>query len=81
VNVLFLVDGYEESGDPSDTIRMLREAKSDGWLRGEIIGLIINNSQWIDDDAWTGTAWTAWTAWMIELIAVWRKLDRRHQRI
>jgi len=78
VNVLFLVDGYEESGDPSDTIRMLREAKSDGWLRGEIIGLIINNSQWIDDDAWTGTAWTAW---MIELIAVWRKLDRRHQRI
>lgn len=50
VNVLFLVDGYEESGDPSDTIRMLQEARSDGWLRGEIIGLIINNSQWIDDE-------------------------------
>lgn len=31
---------------------MLQEARSDGWLGGEIIGLIINNSQWIDDDTW-----------------------------
>ena len=52
MNVLFLVDGYEESGDPTDTIRMLQEARSDGWLRGDIIGLIINNSQWIDDEPW-----------------------------
>lgn len=39
-------------GDPTNTIRMLQEARSDGWLGGEIIGLIINNSQWIDDDTW-----------------------------
>ena len=39
-------------GDPSNTIRMLQEARKDGWLRGDIIGLIINNSQWIDDDTW-----------------------------
>lgn len=50
VNVLFLVDGNEEGGDPSTTIRMLQEARSDGWLRGDIIGLIINNSSWIDDE-------------------------------
>ena len=50
VNVLFLVDGNEECGDPTNTIRMLQEARSDGWLGGEIIGLIINNSQWIDDE-------------------------------
>jgi len=50
VNVLFIVDAAEESGDPTQTIRMVQDARNDGWLRGDTIGLIINNSQWIDDE-------------------------------
>ncbi|CAE7837736.1 DUG2 [Symbiodinium sp. CCMP2592] len=50
VNVLFIVDGHEESGDPSNTLRVVREARSDGWLRGKTVGLIVNNSSWIDDE-------------------------------
>lgn len=50
VNVLFLVDGHEESSDGGNALQMLREARSDGWLTGDILGLIINNSSWIDDE-------------------------------
>eukprot|EP00931_Biecheleriopsis_adriatica_P085906 TRINITY_DN60676_c0_g1_i1.p1 TRINITY_DN60676_c0_g1~~TRINITY_DN60676_c0_g1_i1.p1 ORF type:complete len:1375 (+),score=221.29 TRINITY_DN60676_c0_g1_i1:183-4127(+) len=50
VNVLFLADGREEAGDPKEIVRVVREARQDGWLRGDAVGLIVNNSQWIDDE-------------------------------
>ena len=39
-----------KGGCPSDTLAVVREARNDGWLRGDIVGLIVNNSSWIDDE-------------------------------
>lgn len=50
VNVLFVADGHEESGACAPVLRLLQEARKDGWLRGKIAGLLGCNSQWIDDE-------------------------------
>lgn len=50
VNVLFVADGHEEEGACAPVLRLLQEARKDGWLRGKIAGLLGCNSQWIDDE-------------------------------
>ncbi|CAE8703229.1 unnamed protein product, partial [Polarella glacialis] len=50
VNVLFIVDGSEESGDTSTALRVVQEAREDGWLRGSARHLLVCNSSWIDDE-------------------------------